>query len=270
MATDARALFRDGNLDGAIEAVTGTVRDNPNDSEARALLADFQCFAGAFDKADRQLDIIGTQNTKLAVAVAQTRQVIRGAIARQEVFEKGRAPDVVTEPDGFVAASLQALLALREGDGKKAQAILAEAEEQRIKVTGKRDGDKPFDDFRDADDLSAGILEVISVTGKYFWVPMHKVVSIRFENTARPRDLLWRPASVEVRDGPEGVVYIPATYPTTPTGPEATALRLGRATDWQGSEGEVVRGVGLRLFVVGEDGVGIDELSEVDFETASA
>jgi type VI secretion system protein ImpE len=99
---------------------------------------------------------------------------------------------------------------------------------------------------------------------------MHKVVSIRFEETARPRDLLWRPASVEVRDGPEGVVYIPATYPTTPTGPEATALRLGRATDWQGAEGEVVRGVGLRLFVVGEDGVGIDELSEVDFETASA
>ena len=82
MATDARTLFRDGNLDGAIEAATNVVRDNPNDAEARALLADFQCFAGAFDKADRQLDIIGTQNTKLAVAVAQTRQVIRGPSRR--------------------------------------------------------------------------------------------------------------------------------------------------------------------------------------------
>ena len=269
MATDARTLFRDGKLDEAIEAATNVVRDNPNDAEARALLADFQCFAGAFDKADRQLDIIGTQNTKLAVAVAQTRQVIRGAIARQEVFEKGRAPDVVTEPGPFVEAALQALLEIREGRQREAAAILSEADEKRARSVGTLgEGGASFDDFRDVDDLCAGFVEVLTSTGKYFWVPTERIDFMEFEKPSRPRDLIWRQCKMDVRGGPEGVVYVPATYPTLPADGDIDSYRLGRATEWAGGDGTPTRGIGLRLFLVGEDGMSIDELQTVSFGAA--
>ncbi len=268
MPSDAKTLFREGQLDAALEAQVAVVRDNPNDPEARALLSDLQCFTGALDKADRQLDLLSTQHTKLAVAVAQSRQLIRAAMARQEVFEKGRAPDLATEPDAFITSALQALLAWREGRAAEAKAILDEAESKREKVPGTRDG-KAFDDFRDADDLCAGFVEILSTTGKYFWVPTHRVDFIEFEKTQRPRDLLWRQATVEVRGGPEGVVFIPATYPMTPSGPEATALRLGRATNWSTDADGPVRGIGQRMFLAGEEGVGMDEITAVRFGSGS-
>ena len=118
--------------------------------------------------------------------------------------------------------------------------------------------------------LQAGRLRLaVSTTGKYFWVPTHKVEFIEFEKTQRPRDLLWRQATVEVRGGPEGVVFIPATYPMTPSGPVATALRLGRATDWSTDAAGPVRGIGQRMFLAGEEGVGMDEITAARFGSAT-
>ena len=38
------------------------------------------------------------------------------------------------------------------------------------------------------------------------------------------------------------------------------ALRLGRETDWRQAEGGPVRGVGQRMFIVGEDAVAMMDL----------
>lgn len=269
MTNDAKSLFRDGKLAEAIEAQTAIVRDKPNDPDARALLAELHIVVGNYDKADRQLDALSTQHTKLGVAVALSRQLLRAAMARQEVFEKGRAPDVVTEPGTFVEAALRALLELREGHDKEAAAILAEADEKRVRAAGRLGESGPaFEDFRDVDDLCAGFVEVMTSTGKYFWVPTERIDVMEFDKPARPRDIVWRQCKMEVRGGPEGVVYVPSTYPTLPSEGDIDSFRLGRATEWTGGDGSPTRGIGLRLFLVGDDGMSIDELQTVRFGAA--
>ena len=42
-------------------------------------------------------------------------------------------------------------------------------------------------------------------------------------------------------------------------------LRLGRETDWQQADGGPVRGIGQRVFLVGEDDTAIMELGELRF-----
>ena len=69
---------------------------------------------------------------------------------------------------------LEASICLREGDQAKAAQLLAEAEESRPHPTGTCDG-KPFDDLRDLDDLVAPVFEVLTSTGKYYWIPMERV-----------------------------------------------------------------------------------------------
>jgi type VI secretion system protein ImpE len=118
--------------------------------------------------------------------------------------------------------------------------------------------------MRDADDLLAGSFEVLTTTGKYFWIPTERVQTLEFHPPKRPRDLLWRRASMSVAQGPDGEVYLPAVYVTD--APVADALRLGRETDWRQADGGPVRGVGQRLFIVGEDAAPMMELGNFRFD----
>ena len=97
-------------------------------------------------------------------------------------------------------------------------------------MTGSIDG-KAFDDFRDADDLQAGYFEVLTTTGKYFWIPTERIELINFDKPKRARDLYWRRVNMSVRSGPDGVVYLPALYGDDDPG-LSDELRLGQATDW--------------------------------------
>ena len=138
------------------------------------------------------------------------------------------------------------------------------AEDQRPKVSGVCNG-QPFQDFRDLDDLTSCILEVLTVKGDYYWIPIAQVESIEFHEPVRPRDLLWRRAHLIVRSGPDGEVFLPALYPGA-AGEEDEQIRLGRSTDWRGGDAVPVRGVGQRTFLVGEDARPILELQTVTFD----
>ncbi len=266
MTADAKQLFKDGALAAAVEAQTALVRQRPTDSEARALLVDLLCFAGEFERADKQLDLLVSQHVELTVAAALSRQLARAAIARREVFDKGRAPELLSGATGFVPQALRGLLELRDGRMAEATAAFSAADAARVARGGTCNGVR-FDDLRDADDTCAGVLEVLTSTGKYYWVPLSEIESIEFRKPTLARDLLWRRALLEVRSGPDGEVFIPAIYPAAiPDGPDADALRLGRETKWLETEGAPVRGMGLRLFLVGEEGHSIHELETVTFD----
>ena len=71
---------------------------------------------------------------------------------------------------------------------------------------------------------------------------------------------------MSVADGPDGEVYLPAVYAADE--PLTDALRLGRETDWRETEGGPVRGVGQRLFIVGEDAVAMMDLGNFRFDVA--
>jgi len=243
------------------------VRNRATDHDARAHLAELLCFAGELQRADKLLDFIASQRQELAVGVSLFRQMIRASLARVECFEKGRVPDMIGGPTPTMTELLRGHVALRLGDMAEAAASFAEAEKLRPRPRGLCNG-QPFADLRDADDTVAGVLEVLTSTGSYYWIPMERIVTMEFRKPQRTRDLLWRRCHLEVRDGPDGEVFIPAIYATKPPADDKDGqmLRLGRMTDWTGPEGGPVRGVGLRTLIVGEEGRTLDEIETLSVE----
>jgi type VI secretion system protein ImpE len=254
------ALFRAGRLADAVAAANEAVRRKPADLAARVLLAEMLLFAGNLERADVILDAAAEADPGAGVAVAEFRQLLRAEMARRQLYRDGRVPEFLGGPGAAERARLAALVAMRAGDDASAARHAEEAEQARGVLAGEANG-RAFDDFRDADDLLGGTLEVLTTTGKYFWIPAAAVAQMSFHPPRRARDLAWRRLSLAVEDGPEGEVYMPAIYWSD--APDlADELRLGRATDWRETAG-LVRGLGQRTFLAGEDAVGVMELREV-------
>ena len=259
-------LYQAGQLTAAIDAALAEVKKHPTDTGRRGLLCELLCFAGAWERADKQLDTIGQQDPQAIPGISLFRQLIRAEVARQQCFEEGRLPEFLGEPSPVLRLHLQAAIAEREHRLAEAITLLDQAVTQRLHVRGTCNG-QAFEDLRDLDDRTACFLEVLTSTGKYYWIPIETVESIEFRPPERPRDLLWRRAHMIVTDGPDGEVFLPAIYPLTFRSDD-DQLRLGRGTAWQGQEGEPVRGLGLRMFLVGDQDQTILELQELQFRRA--
>ena len=263
----AGALFHARKLGPAIAAANAEVRRRPGDLGARILLAEFLLFAGTIDRADIILDAAATADPSSAVVVAEFRQLLRAETARRKLSRDGRVPEFLGEPPAALRAALAAHVALRAGDVAEAARCAAETETIRPRVPGflkEGGGDVAFDDFRDVDDLCAGFFEVLTTTGKYYWVPTERVASIVFHPPRRPRDLAWRRATISVTEGPDGEVYVPVIYDSLQPDP-ADDYRLGHSTEWSGEESGPVRGAGQRVFLAGDDPRGIMEITELRF-----
>lgn len=243
------ALLRDARLEDARTLAAARVRATPNDARARLDLADILVVLGEWDKADNHADLAGTYDPSRAVGLALLRQLIRAATWRDQSFADRRPPDLVTEPDAGIVAALALL----------AGTAPPEEEPPALTVTIDRE---TKEGFRDLDDRLAGVLEVLTGNGRYLWVPLSQVASLRPARPERLRDLVWRPAEIEVTGGPSGTVYIPALYPFAP-GEGDASHRLGRATDWiEGADGSL-RGIGQRGWLAGDDILTLDGFEEL-------
>ncbi|MCC6126403.1 MAG: SciE type virulence protein [Pirellulales bacterium] len=257
-------LFKAGSLQEAIVTATEEVKRHPTDNSRRGFLCELLCFAGEYQRADVLLDALGNQDPQAVLGVSLFRQVLRAEQARQDFYKQGRMPEFLDLPEPHLKLHLEASILLREGKPKEAAALLDRAEELRPSVSGACDG-VAFGDFRDIDDLTAGFFEVLTSTGKYYWIPVERIDQIEFRAAERPRDLLWRRAHAVVRGGPDGEVFFPTLYGGTFAETD-DRFRLGRLTDWRGGDGAPMRGVGQRMFVVGDEDRTIMELKELTFE----
>lgn len=263
---NAKELFEAGQLNEAIKAVTEEVKKKPMDVHKRGFLCELLLIAREWDRADKQLDFIGHQNPDAMMTVAMWRQLIRAGQAREQFFTVGRAPEVLEEPDELIQAYLKAAVSLREENKSEAATILEQAEQLRPKLKGKLNG-VSFEDFRDLDDAFPGVLEVMTSTGKYYWIPFTRVTSLEFHAPQSPVDLAFRRATLQTnRGGPEGEVFIPAIYHNL-LEEDRERLLLGRSTDWLGSEGEPIIGVGQRMFYFNDEARTIMEINEIEFES---
>src|SRR5712691_796498 len=264
----ASALFAARQLGPAIAAANAEVRRSPGDLGGRVLLAELLLFAGNLERADTILDAAATADPTSAVVVAEFRQLLRAETARRQLSRDGRVPEFLGEPPAALRAALAAHVALRAGDIAEAARCAAEAEAVRPRVPGfikealgkAGGGETAFDDFRDVDDLCAGFFEVLTTTGKYYWVPTERVASIVFHPPRRPRDLAWRRATISVNEGPDGEVYVPVIYDSLQSD-LADDLRLGHSTEWSEEGMGPVRGVGQRVFLAGDDAHGIMDIA---------
>jgi type VI secretion system protein ImpE len=258
----ATEAYKAGKLGDAITAALEQVRNTPTDRGKRLFLAELCCFSGDLERADKQLDVLFTPDAPDVVQLTLFRQLIRGELARREVFTQGRVPEFLAQPSDALKWRLEALIRIRENKASEGVELLEKAEDQRPVVTGVCDGNA-FDDWRDLDDLTAAVLEVITANGNYYWVPLESIELIEFHQPDRARDLCWRPAHLIVKDGPDGIVYIPTLYHGSHTASD-DAVKLGRRTDWLGGGTAPYRGLGLREFLVGDSSKTVLEIEKIE------
>lgn len=266
---NANEFFQAGDLQSAIAAATSQLKTSPTDVALRLFLAELLWFNGEIDRVEKQLETISMQTTQAAMTLALYRQILRGETAREQVLREGRTPEVVGELPADAKCMLEALLALRLGQADEARRLQAAAEAQRPTLQGVCNA-QDFSEFRDLDDRVAGVLEVITSTGKYYWVPWQNIESLQMEAPKVPLDLIYRRTQIEVSGGPSGEVYVPTRYVAASGEQLDDALLLGRATDWIGEAGGLVQGRGLRTLLVGEEDMPIMEIDTLSFAKADA
>jgi type VI secretion system protein ImpE len=260
---DASELFKAGRLADAVAAQTQAVKAHPADANRRLFLFELLAFSGDLDRARKQLDAIQYDEPELIAAVAGYRQILDAEAARRDLFDRGKAPQFLAPPPDHATVRLQALEELRGGDAAKAAEWLAHATGIAPPLAGTVNG-RPFEGLRDCDDLFGPVLEVFA-QGRYFWVPLELVESLRThpQGPRFPRDLLWLPARLETAES-AGDVFLPALYPGS-HGHRDEQVRLGRVTDWArpGGDAGPVLGVGARAFLAGDQEVGLLELRDL-------
>ncbi len=244
--TDAKTLYEAGDLAAAIEEVTREVKAHPSDAARRTFLFELLCFAGEWERADKQLEVIGHQSAGAEIGVQVYRNNLKAEHARRRLFTDGLSPHFLIEPPPYVDLHLEALNRLREGNTQEARATLDRAEEERPAVSGTLN-DTPFEDFRDYDDRFAPVLEVI-IQDKYTWVPFEQIKRLEITAPEQLRDLVWATAQIETVDK-ELKAFLPMLYAETSRHTD-DAVKLGRMTDWTLLSNELYAGAGLRLFAV--------------------
>jgi len=262
--TSVNQLFEKGELDSAIKAIGEDLSQYPDDTSKRAFLAEMLCIKGEYERADRQLDTLVSLEPKSALSIGTWRQLIRAAKARDDVFQQGAAPEVVDKPTEHIQQLLGAHLSLREGSESESEQQVASIESSRQASTAIVNG-STVTDLRDLDDLCAGVLEVMTTGGQYFWVDFSQLSLLEFHPAERPLDLIWRKATIVLKNGTEGEVFVPAIY-ATPT-KDNNAL-LGKKTDWLESEG-LVRGMGQRCWLTGDEATPFMDIERVEFQVTA-
>jgi type VI secretion system protein ImpE len=256
----ASELFKAGRLQEAIDAQIQEVKANPADPSKRLFLFELLAFAGDLERAKKQIDALRFDQPELAAAVQDYRKILDAEQARRRLFREGAEPKFLVPPGDHVRLRMEAVGRLRDQQPAEAAELLTRAADASPPLTGFLNN-KPFALLRDADDLFGPVLEVFA-KGVYSWVPLEQVDSLAMNPPRFPRDLLWFPARLTIREGPSGEVFLPNLYPASHEH-SIDSIKLGRETDWQAAEGGPVRGMGARTFLVGDDAVGLLEWREL-------
>ena len=261
---EAKELLDAGNLTAAIEAITREVKARPADVSARTFLFELLVFAGEWERALRQLDVVAGQNAGSELGAQVYRNNIQAMRERERLWTASLAPHFLSEPPAEIDLHLAAVKELNAGRASEAQKLLDTATEQRTPLTGRADG-REFADWRDADDLLAPVLELI-ISDKYTWLPFAQIKGVEFAPPRQLRDLVWCPVRVETRQGTIGEMFVPALYEGSNRHTD-DLVKLGRLTDWEsiGEETTAARAVGLRLFLAGDEEKSIFEVRRVEF-----
>ena len=238
-------LFQAGQLPEAIAAQNEVVKKKPTDEDARFELFVFLCFDGDLERAEKQLDVLGTRDDKLRTGTLVFRNLLASELERQRVFEQGNRPVLPPGAPDYVEHRLQALAQLRSGETTAAESSVAAAIEATPATPGNLD-DISFDGFCDFDDVLGSVLEVFA-GGRYLWLPLEHVRSLEFSEPQSALDTLWLPAKLDDASGDSAQVHLPSRYARTTEHADAS-VRLGRSSDWE-EHGSLLVGRGQRVWM---------------------
>jgi len=205
------ALYRAGKLREAIAALGEELRSDPLDSKRRTFLFELLLFAGEYDRAEKQLDLLSEANAEAAAGTLLYRSGLHAERVRQAMFKNRETPAPADPAPGG----------------------------------GVCDGES-FAELCDPDPRIGANLEVF-VAGSYTWIPIRYVRRLKIEPAANLRDLMWARArletSAEFRLQELGEVLLPVLCPLSFSHADES-VQLGRESAWEADEtyGEIPYG----------------------------
>lgn len=232
-ATD---LFQAGRLEEAVQALGVELRSDPTDSKRRTFLFELLCFAGEYDRAEKQLDILADSSHEAAMGALLYRSALQAERTRRRMFETGEFPHGAAPPAAGHLDELQC------------------------------------ESIEDADPRLGARLEVFAA-GAYLWIPFEHIASVEIQPPKRLRDLLWIPALLHT--GPEfqgrelGEVLLPVLTPLAWTHSD-NAVRLGRQTDWRETPDGQAIPAGQKMFLADGEEFPILEVRKLQFPAPPA
>ena len=93
----AQSLYQAGRLDAAIDALSAELRSNPTDTQRRTFLFELLCFAGNYDRAAKQLDILSQGGQQAAMGTLLYQSALHAERTRQDMFANNTLP-LASEP----------------------------------------------------------------------------------------------------------------------------------------------------------------------------
>lgn len=264
---EAKQHLDNGDLNSAIESALAMVKAKPTDIQARTFLFELSCFSGDWERAEKQLEVIGHQDVNAMIGSKIYQQNFKAERDRMKFFSDGLKPETLTGSPGYITDLLEANNRIREGNIAEARQILDKVEEERPAFSATVNGEA-FGDFRDYNDLTAPVFEVL-FKDAYIWLPMENVEKIEFFKPKSLRDLYWLQANVSLTNGTTGEMFFPSLYSNSwKSGDDR--VRLGRMTDWRDLGDELFIGEGLKLFWMDGKDRSIFELETIEFTQAAA
>lgn len=259
---EAKTFLAANDVQGAVAAAISRVKAKPTDTAARTFLFELLIFAGEYDRAEKQLDVLGQQDANALLGTQIYRQCIGAEKMRQKTFQADAVPEFITAKPAYVSLLLDAIRAIRNNNLDEAKAKLDESETARPAIGGKLN-DQEFEDFRDYNDLTASVLEIF-LKGQYIWLPIEFIQKLEVTKPATLRDVYWTHAKVEMVDGTNGEIHLPGLYVNSFKHDDGE-IKLGRATDWLEAGADVFVGAGTRLFSINSQAKPLIELDAIEF-----
>jgi type VI secretion system protein ImpE len=236
---NAQELYKAGRLNDAINALSAELRQDPTDARHRTFLFELLCFAGEYERADKQLEVLAQAGPNSEMGVLLYRSALYAERQRQDLFAKGELPLPNNSNDP---------------------------------IRGGMVNGRSFQSFSDSDPRVGARLELFAA-GNYLLLPLEHVASIEIAPPKRLRDLLWTPAAVRTAPSFKGTelgeVLFPVLAPFSWRHAD-DAVRLGRMTVWEDdehSDHEVP--FGQKMWLVDNEEIPFLELRELEFNAAS-
>lgn len=241
---DAERSLREGDLDAALVRLQEAVRREPANAAYRVFLFQLLAVRGEWQRAGRQLDVVGELDAAALAMVQTYREALRAEDVRAAVFAGRGPPHALGRPEPWFALLLEALRLSAAGEHAAAGDMRARAFEDAPPSPGAIDGAR-FAWIADADPRLGPIVEVV-LSGGYYWVPFAHIRRIQIEAPSDLRDLVWAPATFTWANEGQAVGLIPTRYPGSEASPDST-IRLARRTEWQEPAEGLFLGLGQRL-----------------------
>jgi len=262
---NAQEALRAGDIDAASAELQGEVRRRPADARLRIFLFQLLCVRGEWNRALTQLNVAGDLDAGALLMVQTYREALRCEVYRAQVFAGRRVPMSLGEPDSWFAPLVQSLSVVAQGRAAEAASMRQAAYDQAPATAGSLNG-RPFEWIADGDARIGPCLELI-ISGRYYWVPFHRIRSLTLEAPSDLRDFVWTPAQLTWANGGEAVALIPSRYPGSEAAADS-ALRLARRTDWQEQSPEAYFGLGQRVFITDEGEFGLLDVRRIDIHAS--